>query len=307
MMHENLKDAGAYQISIIVATYNRAKSLARFLASLDSLDGLDSTTLEVLIVDNDSTDETRDLLIEEQRKPRKFPLRTLRQPQRGQSSAINLGLEACRGEIVCLLDDDVVVDRKWVKGILDCYRSTNFDAVQGKVLPGIDPWGKPADMKRLFHYNIPVIDRGNEVRTVNGMVGANMSFRRQVFEKAGPFDIRLGPGASGFGGDAEFSSRVRAAGFKIGYTPHAIVYHELDPNRYGGKYNRGVRYRMGLSESLYLNPFLVRRVLPNVVKYSARWLFYRVTCQRRRFYKAEGRLMKSWGHLVGRLKQKGRP
>jgi GT2 family glycosyltransferase len=293
-----------FQISIIVATYNRAKSLARFLASLDSLEGIDSTRLEVLIVDNDSSDSTPNLLKAEQSKPRKFSLRTLRETQRGRSSALNKGLKVCRGEIICLTDDDVVLDRGWIGALLDSYRSSGFDALQGRVLPGVDPWGMPADPKRIYYYNIPVVDRGERIREINALVGAHMTFRRKVFEKVGLLDAGLGVGASGFGEDNEFSRRARAAGFKIGYTPHAVVYHELDPNRYGSKYNRGVRYRMGVSESLYQRQSLLGNVIPKVFKYSLRWMFYRMSFQRRRAYKAEGRLMKSWGYLIGRLKQK---
>jgi len=299
-----LTAGGHYEISIIVATYNRARSLARFLASLDGLEEIDSTTLEVLIIDNDSSDKTRDLLIEEQQKQRKFKLRTFKEERKGQSAAINRGLGACRGEIICLLDDDVVVDRRWLEGVLHSYASTDFDAFQGRVLPGVDPNGNPADARKLYYYNIPIIDRGDRIKEVNAFVGAHMTFRRKVFEKVGLFDVRLGPGVSGFGGDTTYSARVRAAGFKIGYSPNMIVYHELDPNRYGGKYNRGMRYRMGLSESLYLHNSLARHVIPNLLRYSLRWLFYRVSFQRRRAYKAEGRLVKSWGNLVGLLKQR---
>jgi GT2 family glycosyltransferase len=295
---------GAYEISIIVATYNRAKSLARFLTSVDSLAGLDTTALEVVIVDNDSTDETARLLTEEERKPRKFPLRVLNETRRGRAAALNSGLRICRGEIICLTDDDVVLDRRWIKGLLDSYRSTDFDAIQGRVLPGVDPSGKSADPKRLYYYNIPIIDRGEHIREINALVGAHMTFRRVVYEKVGFLDASLGVGASGFGEDTEFSQRARAAGFKIGYSPHMVVYHELDPNRYGGKYNRGVRYRMGRSESLYLHESLAWHVFPKLLKYSARWVFYRISYQRRRAYKAEGRLIKSWGYLIGHLRQR---
>jgi glycosyltransferase involved in cell wall biosynthesis len=291
------------QISIVVATYNRAKSLVRFLRSLDSLQDLDSVKLEVLIVDNDSSDSTRDLLIAEQGKPRKFSLRTLHETQRGRAAAVNCGLRRCRGQIICPMDDDVVLDRNWLTGLLYSYRTTDFDAFQGKVLPGVDPWEKPPDAKRLYYYNIPIIDRGDRIKETNGLVGV-CSFKREVFEKAGFLNTRLGVGASGFGEDSDFSCRVKALGFKIGYTPHAIVYHELDPNRYGGKYNRGVRYRMGLSESLYLDKSLVWDIFPNLIKYSSRWVLYRLSFQKRRAYKSEGRLVKCWGYLIGRLKQK---
>lgn len=305
MEHPENNDAPC-DISIIVATYNRAKSLARLLASLDSLAGLDSTKLEVLIVDNDSADATKALLIEEQRRPRKFPLRVLHETRRGRSSALNHGLKACRGEIICLTDDDVVLDRDWIAGLLRSYSSTDFDVLQGRVLPGVDPEGKPADAKRLYSYNIPIVDRGENIREINALVGAHMTFRRTVLEKVGLLDPGLGVGASGFGEDTEFSGRVRAAGFSIGYTPHAVVYHELDPNRYGGRYNRRLRYRMGLSESLYTQASLPWNILPKLFKYSARVIFYRLTGQSRRAYKAEGRLIKSWGYLMGRWKQNQR-
>lgn len=58
-----------------------------------------------------------------------------------------------------------------------------------------------------------------------------MSFKGEVWERVGLFDLRLGPGASGFSEDTEFSIRICKAGFKIGYTPHAVVYHELNPER----------------------------------------------------------------------------
>ena len=81
--------------------------------------------------------------------------------------------------------------------------------------------------------------------------GTNISFKREVFEKVGLFDTRLGPGASGFSEDTEYSRRIRQVGFKIGYAPNAIVYHELNPERYGSSYNRKVQYRKGVSRSIY--------------------------------------------------------
>src|SRR5205823_728280 len=136
-------------VSIIVATFNRSASLQRLLWSLDQLEYLDGAAVEVLIIDNGSTDGTARLLKEEQAKSRKFVFRTFYEEQRGQSAAINCGLRNCHGQIICLLDDDVVVDSNWLKGILESYKSTTFDALQGRVLPGVDPFGKPADSREL--------------------------------------------------------------------------------------------------------------------------------------------------------------
>ncbi|MGZ8496358.1 MAG: glycosyltransferase family 2 protein, partial [Candidatus Binatia bacterium] len=132
--------------------------------------------------------------------------------------------------------------------------------------------------------------------------GTNMSFTRQVFDKVGFFDSRLGPGAAGFSEDTEYSIRIRNAGFRIGYTPGAIVYHELNPNRYGRAYNRMVEYRKGLSRSIYRHDSIAFRVMPNLVANSLRYGLYRIVGKSQKAYKTEGRIMKCCGYLMGKLR-----
>ena len=177
--------------------------------------------------------------------------------------------------------------------------STSYQALQ-RILPGKDPEGRPADFSRLREYNIPYIDYGDEVREIRGLTGTNMSFKREVFEKVGLFDTRLGPGAEGFSEDTEYSIRIRSAGFKIGYTPHAVVYHELNPNRYGRAYNRMVEYRKGLSRSIYRHDSIVFRVIPNLFANCLRYGVYRLLGKTQKAYKTEGRILKSWGYLSGK-------
>lgn len=183
--------------SIVVPTYNRAQSLKRLLESFRSLGCPDSVSVEVLIVDNGSTDETERLLTEERDRSKKFSLRILKEERKGKASALNRGLSSAQGEILFVIDDDVVVRPQWLVNHLECYRTTCFDAVQGRVLPGVDPKGRPADRDRLREYNVPIIDYGDEMIEIRGLTGSNMSFKREVFERVGFFDVRLGPGAAG--------------------------------------------------------------------------------------------------------------
>lgn len=287
-------------ISIIVPTFNRAGSLRRLLKSLNSLESPNSVQAEILIVDNASTDETGSLLLEGQAKSQRFSLRVLKERQRGKASALNLGLSSANGNLILVVDDDVVIHPQWLIKHLECYRSAPFDAIQGRVLPGVDPDGKPADLDRLREYNIPIVDYGDEIQEIRGLTGTNMSFKREVFEKVGFFDTRLGPGASGFSEDTEYSLRVRKAGFKIGYTPHAIVYHELEPARYGRGYNRMVQYRKGVSRSLYRRDSIAFSIFPNLFVNCIRFGLYRAWGKRQKADKTEGRIMKYWGYLVGR-------
>jgi len=291
----------AVDMTIIVPTFNRAASLERLLVSLDSLQYPDTVQAEVLIVNNGSTDRTPNLLEAERRKPRRFIFRVLEEKRKGKASALNLGLASAEGALIAVVDDDVIVHPQWLEKHRECYRSTLFEAVQGRILPGVDPQGKPADPKRLREYNIPIIDYGDSIREIRGLTGTNMSFKREVFEKVGFFDPRLGPGAVGFSEDTEYSLRIRKAGFKIGYTPYAIVYHELDPARYGRDYNRVIQYRKGLSRSLYRRNSIAFNVLPNLIANCIRLALYRLVGKTQKAYRTEGRVMKYWGYIIGRF------
>ena len=290
-------------LSVIIPTRNRAESLKRLLRSLDSLECPDSVHVEVLVVDNGSTDETGSLLLKEQAKSRRFSLKVLKERQKGKANALNLGLSSANGNLILVVDDDVVVHPQWLVKHLECCQSAPFDAIQGRVLPGVDPDGKPADLERLQEYNIPITNYGDEIQEIRGLTGANMSFKREVFEKAGFFDTSLGPGASGFSDDTEYSMRICKAGFKIGYTPHAIVYHELNPDRYGRDYNRAVQYRKGKSRSLYRLDSIAFNILPNLFVNWIRFGLYKAMGKRQKAYKTEGRIMKYWGYLVGRIQR----
>jgi GT2 family glycosyltransferase len=292
------------KVSILIPTHNRAGSLKRLLDSLEASAGLEETPLEIVVVNNHSTDATSQLLMEILAEDRKFPILVLDEFKHGKSWALNRGLGRVTGSLVLLLDDDVSVDRFCVAEHVAAYKDRFFDAVQGKVLAGLDPKGQPADMARLKEYNIPLVDHGEASCEVRGFTGTNISFKREVFEKAGLFDTRLGPGASGFSEDTEYSRRVRENGFKIGYAPKAIIYHELNPERYGSSYNQIVQYRKGISRSIYRNDSLVFRVLPDLIGNCIRYLAYTATGRRQKAYKTRGRIAKNYGYIAGKVQNR---
>jgi GT2 family glycosyltransferase len=289
-------------VSILIPTRNRLSSLKRLLVSLQFSNCPDDIQVELIVINNQSKDITGELTQALAQQTR-FPIRVLEQPKPGKSWALNLGLGQAKGSVLLLLDDDVTVDPSCVQAHVVAYEKNSFDAVQGKVLPGWDPEGQPADRSRLAEYNIPTVDHGEAACEIRGFTGTNISFKREVFEKVGLFDTRLGPGASGFSEDTEYSRRIRQAGFKVGYVPDAIVYHELNPERYGNSYNRKVQYRKGVSRSIYRNGSVTARVLPDLVGHCFRYLAYKVTGRRQKAYKTEGRILKCCGFLIGKFRR----
>lgn len=270
------------------------------MASFESAKLPEGCEVEVLVIDNGSKDGTDRWLQEESQRKKRTLLHCLHEKKPGKAHALNAGLTQAKGDVIMIIDDDVTAGPELFLKHLQGYGATSYQALQGRILPGRDPEGRPADFSRLREYNIPYIDYGDETREIRGLTGTNMSFKREVFEKVGLFDTRLGPGAAGFSEDTEYSIRIRKAGFKIGYTPHAVVYHELNPHRYGREYNRMVEYRKGLSRSIYRHDSILFRVIPNLIANCLRYGLYRVLGKTQKAYKTEGRILKCWGYLSGK-------
>jgi GT2 family glycosyltransferase len=148
----------------------------------------------------------------------------------GKCRVQNRAIAMARGEIVVLLDDDVVVAPDYVAAVqrfFDDY--PQFAAMKGRILAAEDPLTIAGPMAPYL--DLPIVEHGEEVREVRGVMGANMAFRASKLRMVGLFDERLGPGAAGHEEETELSQRLRHAGFQIGYAPRALVLHEVDPAR----------------------------------------------------------------------------
>ena len=101
-------------ITVILCTFNRATSLSKALESVACSELPESVEWEVLVVDNNSSDRTREVIEE---YCRQFPgrFRYLFEPQQGLSSARNAGIREARGDVLAFLDDDVMVEAEWLQ------------------------------------------------------------------------------------------------------------------------------------------------------------------------------------------------
>lgn len=228
----------AAALSVVICTKDRCQALARCLASLA---GQRATPGEVIVVDN-SRDGTA------QEACRAHPsVRYLHAPQGGLSAARNAGLQACRGEIVAFTDDDVELHPDWAAEAARAFETHSVEALTGLVLPArLDTPAQRAfqfDMGGFGTTFVPLLfDRRffEETRPSGAHVwkigaGANMAFRRSVFERLGPFDERLGAGAAGCSEDSEFWYRLLLRGGSCLYEPRAVVFHHHRPDWKGFK------------------------------------------------------------------------
>ena len=125
--------------TVLICTYNRADLLGQ---TLDSLALSDSGTLawDVIVVDNNSTDHTREV-VTERIAGYPVPLRYLFEPRQGKSNALNTGIAASDARVLAFTDDDVRVDRGWLRaGCEPLLAETVYDYTGGPVLP---MWERP--------------------------------------------------------------------------------------------------------------------------------------------------------------------
>jgi glucosyl-dolichyl phosphate glucuronosyltransferase len=223
------------KVTVILCTYNRCQSLASALETVAASQMPDCVDWEVLVVDNNSNDRTR-VIAEEFCSRQHSRFRYIFEQQQGKSIALNTGIREARGEILAFLDDDVMVDAKWLQNLTAVFQKAEWAGAGGRILPEGN-FTPPAWLSLEGKYALAplvIFDRGPQPgELLEAPFGTNMAFRKEVFEKVGGFRTDLGPqpGPVNHSEDSEFGSRALNAGQRLWYEPSAIVYHSLPAHR----------------------------------------------------------------------------
>jgi cellulose synthase/poly-beta-1,6-N-acetylglucosamine synthase-like glycosyltransferase len=205
-------------VSVIIPAYNARDTIGKCLQSiLDS--HYPSDKLEVVVVDDSSTDETISIVS-------KYPVRLLKHDKnKGAAAARNTGVKMSSGEIVAFTDSDCIVDKDWVRELVKCYKDKNIGAVGGKYLPyNLDNLIVKFTYGRDLVTGISSLKDGENPVVLDGhLPSANLSFRRKVFIEVGGFDERF---KSAAGEDRDICYRMMEKKYKLVYNPRAVVYHK---------------------------------------------------------------------------------
>ena len=203
------------RVSVIVCNYNGARTLDETLLSLERLDYPD---YEIIYVDDGSTDES--LQIAELHVGR---VRIIAQRNQGLSVARNVGAQAATGEIVAYIDSDAYADRDWLRHLVASMSSGSYAGGGGPNLtPASD--GLTAQLIGFCPGNPTYVLKDN-VRAEH-VAGVNMAFRRDVLLEIGGFD----PVHTRAGDDVDICWRLEDAGFRLAFSPAAIVWHHRRPS-----------------------------------------------------------------------------
>lgn len=197
------------RVSVIVCSYNGAKTLDRCLSSLKNLEYPD---YEVVLVDDGSKDETREIAAS-------HPwVHTIHQENRGLSFARNVGAQAATGEVIAYTDSDCMADPEWLYFLVGTLLAGEYAGVGG---PNISP---PAE--NWIQACVAAAPGGPSHVLLTDVVaehipGCNMAFYKWAFERIGGFDVDYRKA----GDDVDFCWRLQQDGQVIAFSPAAIVWH----------------------------------------------------------------------------------
>lgn len=199
----------AAKVSVVVATYNGARTLN---ACLDSLQRLNYPDYEVIVIDDGSTDATPEIA-------GKFPsVRYIRQENRGLSAARNAGIAAAAGEIIAFTDDDCRADEDWLYYLAGDLLRGDFVGIGGhNFLP---PEDSPVAAAVLVSPGGPAHVMLTD-REAEHIPGCNMAFYKWALDEAGGFDALYRKA----GDDVDVCWRLQERNHKIGFSPAGFVWH----------------------------------------------------------------------------------
>ena len=243
--------AATPSVSILICTYQRAALLEETLAALGSTTVPDACNVELIVVDNNSSDHTADVV-------RRFaahapwPVKYTTETSQGKSFALNRGISMAQGDIIALTDDDVLPVKDWLVRICDALTDPSVKFVFGKVLPRWEVMPPPELLVVKAHAiwgPLALVDYGDELvrydaehfRDRRLPIGANLAIRRSAIEQVGGWRTDLGRVDNSLiaGEDRELCVRLYKSGLYKGlYDPKLVVRHFVPASRLTRRYFR---------------------------------------------------------------------
>jgi glycosyltransferase involved in cell wall biosynthesis len=225
---ESVSAPPASDLSVIICTKDRATDLDVCLMHLK-----DQTCkpLEIIVVDNGSSTNATENVCQ------KYNVHYVREDRIGLDIARNTGVRVAQGSIVAYTDDDTLPHSHWIDEISKTFLNPTVDAMTGLVIAASLETEAEVIFEKYWPFNRGYVPKKYDRNFFNTHLengppvweigaGANMAFRKKVFQEAGYFDERLDAGAAGCNGDSEMWYRLLASGKIIEYNPRAVVEHK---------------------------------------------------------------------------------
>jgi len=294
-------------VSIVICTRNRSSSLKR---CLDMLQNQKSRPYEIIVIDNAPSDDSSYLVVQQFGNGIKY----FKEPRPGLDIARNTGATTAQASVVAYVDDDVLVHPMWTYQIWKTFSDPDVAALTGLVIASELNTESQQIFEKYWSFNRGYVDQAYDHDFITKYLksgppvweigaGANMAFRKSVFEQVGYFDERLDVGAAGCSGDSELWYRILLKGLKICYNPRAVVFHE-HRRELDALHNQLFNYMRGHAASALIQQELDERAGYRKRIYKELPNYYRVLLRKGfPFYKHRYRtLLSEWSGLLSGIR-----
>lgn len=239
-------------LTAIICTYNRAKYIGNLLESI-AVNDLPKSEYEILLVDNNCTDNTREICETFAEAHKDVNFRYVVEPEQGLSAARNKGIKEAKGDILVYIDDDALVDTWYLRTIVEYIAAhPEIDAVGGPIIPLYETeepkWMAHHTKELLTGYLYQGEKIGPFIKRYPG--GGNAAFRACVFQQIGLFNTALGRKGSGLMGSEEkdIFDKMHAQNMQVRYLPKMILHHIIPQKKLEREYFDRLTLQIGISE-----------------------------------------------------------
>lgn len=240
--------------SVIICTYNRAKLLTESIQSIMEQD-FPSDQFELIIVDNNSTDDTKNI-VDELASSSKVKIKYVFEEKQGHSHARNTGIKNADGEIIVFTDDDVEAEKTWLREITSAFDNPDVACAGGPIRPiwlaEKPDWLTEGLQNYLAISEFRFAQENGEFKGPNYPWGANIAFLKEVFQTVGGFSTNLGRVGTRLltSDEIELCRKIEASGKRIRFAPNAVVHHKVLPERLKKSWFYHRSYWQGRSDTI---------------------------------------------------------
>lgn len=239
-------------LDLVICTYNNAPLLDKTLLAIAGQKVRPEAEWKVLVVDNNSTDNTQDIVKQHQAAGKIPHLTVVTETKQGLTQARLCGVQNTSAEWIAFVDDDCFLADDWVKqAIAFAAMHPGCGAFGGQVI--LDWEVRPAKYVLKYAYSFAQ-QKGKQLQKKSCLVGAGMVLNRTALARTGWTDKPLLQDRVGTqlisGGDAEIALRIYGAGYDLWYTPTCRLQHFIPARRTTQKYLIDINYGLGSSQVL---------------------------------------------------------
>ena len=263
-------------ISFIICTYNREKYIRPLLESLAAND-LPKNEYEILLVDNNCTDNTCAICGEFSKAHPGLTFRYMTEPEQGLSAARNKGIREAHGDILVYVDDDALVDPHYLRDYAEHFAAyPKTMAAGGPIIPLYETeepkWMTPYTKALLTGW----MDFGKRMRHYpNGRYpgGGNAAYRKEVFDKVGLFNTSLGRKGGNLMGSEEkdIFDKMHALGMEVMYLPEPVLHHIIPQTKLEEPYFRRLTLQIGMSERMRTQAISPAKYRKRLLSEAVKW------------------------------------